>query len=134
MKKNRFLGIFDSIDCHTLFIPAVTKDLLQDLSKAKESDLTSDYKSDRDALLEKLRLGLIPKEKNGRPINGAELASLLRLLVDAANGGLLARIPNRWESFIDQLKGSAQADCLKFYEAEMARISNDDDDQGGMDG
>jgi hypothetical protein len=28
------LGIFDTVDCHTLFLPATTKHLLQDLSKA----------------------------------------------------------------------------------------------------
>ena len=29
-------GIFDSVDCHTLFLPATRKNLLQDLSRVKQ--------------------------------------------------------------------------------------------------
>lgn len=31
----RCTGIFDSVDCHTLFLPATKKNLLQDLSRVK---------------------------------------------------------------------------------------------------
>ena len=117
-----FTGIFDSVDCHTLFLPAVQKNLLQDLSHAKEDDLTTDYKNDRKALFEKMQTKLQPKEKNGRLINGPELASLLRLLVAAANEGSLAAIPGLWTIFVDGLKESARGDCLVFYEAEMSII------------
>jgi hypothetical protein len=122
------LGIFDSVDCHTLFIPAMQKHLLQDLSQAQEDDLTSDYKQDRDLLFQKLKAKLRPKEKNRQTINGAELASLLRLLVAAANEGSLAAIPGRWRIFVDGLKDTARSDCLVFYDAEMSIIHSKYDD------
>ena len=33
--------------------------------KATEGDLTPEYKEERDGLMEKLKSGLVPKEKNG---------------------------------------------------------------------
>ncbi|XP_078606478.1 uncharacterized protein LOC144879110 [Branchiostoma floridae x Branchiostoma japonicum] len=114
------LGVFNSVDCHTLFLPATRRELLQDLSQAREEDLTDEYREERDSLISKLRKGLVPKEKNDQPITGAELASLLDILVNAANEGSLAQIPSRWNVFIDKLERTAKEDCLLFYEGEMA--------------
>ncbi|XP_035685285.1 guanylate-binding protein 2-like [Branchiostoma floridae] len=58
------LGVFKSVDCHTLFLPATRRELLQDLSQAREEDLTEEYREERDSLISKLRKGLVPKEKN----------------------------------------------------------------------
>ncbi|XP_072177130.1 uncharacterized protein [Diadema setosum] len=114
------LEVFQRVDCKTLFFPATTKDLLQDLSKAKEEDLTEDYRRERNELIEELKSGLVPKEKNGKPIRGPEMASLLDVLVTAANEGSLSQIPSRWSSFIQNLEQSSVEDCLKFYDADMS--------------
>ena len=76
--------------------------------KATEEDLTEEYREERDKLMAKLKTGLVPKEKNGihsetltvievrcfagRPITGPELATLLEILVTAANEGSLAEV------------------------------------------
>ena len=111
--------MFESVDCHTLFLPATKRTVLQDLStvhfvkcqyifdslslclsvslslsslslslslclslslslsslslslslslppQAKEKDLTSEYKEERDNLLKLIQRKLKPKEKNG---------------------------------------------------------------------
>ncbi|XP_030853992.1 guanylate-binding protein 2 [Strongylocentrotus purpuratus] len=114
------MDVFQSVDCRTLFFPATTKEILQDLSKAKESDLTIDYRQERDELIKGLKAGLVPKEKNGKLLGGPEMASLLNVLVTAANEGSLSQIPSRWSSFIQSLEQSAVEDCLKFYEADMS--------------
>lgn len=111
--------IFRSVECHTLFLPAVKKHLLNDLSLAQESDLTDEYKSERQDLINKLKKQIVPKEKNNKPITGIELAALLEILVNAANDGSLADVPNRWDAFINRLQQTALQDCLKFYEADM---------------
>ncbi|XP_022084340.1 uncharacterized protein LOC110975829 isoform X2 [Acanthaster planci] len=113
------LDIFQDVDCHTLFFPATKKEILQDLSLAREEDLTAEYKVERNRLINILRQGIIPKEKNGRPITGAELASLIEVLVTAANEGSLSQIPSRWSAFIQSMEQSAVQDCLKFYDTEM---------------
>ncbi|KXJ23571.1 hypothetical protein AC249_AIPGENE12446 [Exaiptasia diaphana] len=58
----------------------------------------------------------------GSPITGPEFASLLEILVEAANEGSLAQIPSRWNIFIEKLEKTAKEDCLSFYEGEMALL------------
>lgn len=79
--------------------------------QAREVDLTPEYREERDRLKDRLTSDLVPKEKNGecllycfhirctllssiigRPITGPELASLLEVLVSAANEGSLAEV------------------------------------------
>ncbi|XP_048587556.1 guanylate-binding protein 2 [Nematostella vectensis] len=117
-------AIFPSVECHTLFFPATKKAILQDLSKAREEDLTEEYREERDELLEKMRRSIRHKGKNGSPITGPELASLLEILVEAANEGSLAQIPSRWNTFLEKLERTANEDCLEFYEGEMALLHN----------
>ncbi|XP_033642989.1 guanylate-binding protein 5-like [Asterias rubens] len=113
------MDIFPEVECHTLFFPATKKEILQDLSLAREEDLTAEYKVERNRLIHTLRQGIIPKEKNGRPITGAELVALIDVLVTAANEGSLSQIPSRWSAFIQSMEQSAVGDCLRFYETEM---------------
>ncbi|XP_065311128.1 uncharacterized protein [Dermacentor albipictus] len=117
--KISLLDLFKSLECHTLFIPAVKRPLLTDLSQASEEDLTSEYIEERNALMKKLHEVLVPKTKNGKPITGAELAGLLQVLVDAANEGSLADVPSRWSAFVDRLMNSAAEDCFQIYTSEM---------------
>uniref|UniRef100_A0A1X7U5G1 GB1/RHD3-type G domain-containing protein n=1 Tax=Amphimedon queenslandica TaxID=400682 RepID=A0A1X7U5G1_AMPQE len=113
------LSMFESVDCHTLFLPATKKSLLQDLSQAKEEDLTEEYKEERDSLLKLINLNLKPKIKNGKSITGPELASLLEILVAAANKGSLAEVPSRWNAFLEQMHLNSVNDCILFYESEV---------------
>ena len=114
------LDIFSEVDCHTLFLPATTEYLLNDLSKAREEDLTDKYRQDRDALRNKLSLNMKPKKNHSRFVTGVELAHLLKVLVSAANDGNLASVPSRMERFVEKIQSSATDDCLKFYEDEMS--------------
>ncbi|XP_077505269.1 uncharacterized protein LOC144115021 isoform X2 [Amblyomma americanum] len=117
--KISLLDVFKSLECHTLFIPAVKRTLLTDLSQASEEDLTDEYIEERNALAKKLYEVLVPKTKNGKPITGTELAGLLRVLVDAANDGSLADVPSRWSAFVERLMNSAAEDCAQIYISEM---------------
>lgn len=117
--KISLLDLFKSLECHTLFIPAVKRPLLTDLSQASEEDLTEEYIQERNALSKKLYDTLVPKTKNGKPISGAELAGLLQVLVDAANDGSLADVPSRWSAFVDRLMNSAAEDCTEIYMTNM---------------
>lgn len=117
--KISLLDIFKQVDCHTLFLPATKKALLQNLNYATEDDLTLEYREERDLLIEKIKSNLKPKSKSGRFISGVELSHLLKILVSAANDGNLASVPSRWESFMESLLSSSVTACVKFYEDEM---------------
>lgn len=113
------LDIFQTVDCHTLFIPAFERDLLTDLSRAVDDDLNSDYRRERDQLIKKLKNQVVPKEKDEKFVTGSDLAQLLRVLVSAANDGSLADVPSRWDTFVDRLQTTASDDCTTFYTREL---------------
>ena len=113
------LDIFERVECHTLFIPAFDRDLLTDLSHARDSDLNADYRLERDQLIRKLKNTVKPKEKNDKYVSGSDLAQLLRVLITAANDGSLADVPSRWDSFVDRLQTTASDDCTTFYMKEL---------------
>lgn len=113
------LEIFEKVDCHTLFIPAFERELLTDLSQAKDSDLSTDYRRERDNLIKKLRESVVPKDKDNNYVTGSDLAQLLRVLVTAANDGSLADVPSRWDTFVERLQSTASDDCTKFYNKEL---------------
>lgn len=114
--------IFPSVDCHTLFIPSASRKHLMDLSKTRDADLTAEYRSDRDQLIEKIKSNIEPKLKNDKPFTGTEIVLLLRILVNAANAGSLKDIPNRWDAFLDTLQKSSIEDCFKFYQSHMNNL------------
>ncbi|XP_040075603.2 guanylate-binding protein 1 [Ixodes scapularis] len=126
--KISLLDIFKSLECHTLFLPAVKRLLLTDLSEAREEDLTEEYIEERDALSKKLLATLVPKTKNGRPVTGAELVTLFEVLVEASNDGSLADVPSRWTSFVERIMDSSTEDCTHFYESEMQVLFKKNDD------
>lgn len=123
------LDIFKSVDCHTMFIPATQRPLLNDLSKARESDLTLEYREERDALIYKLTRELAPKKKQGRFLSGVQLAHLLTVLVTAANEGSLADVPSRWDAFVERLQLTATEDCHRFYEEEVTSFTSSGGDK-----
>ncbi|KAI6661662.1 Guanylate-binding protein 1-like [Oopsacas minuta] len=130
MKENQdfdlsLAEIFADLQCHPIFIPSAEKKILEDLSLAKESDLTSDFKADRDALKLRITANIKPKMKYNSPIRGPELAALLRVLVSASNDGSLPEIPGRWKIFLDQLKITSKESCIRFYNSEFAVFKNE---------
>ncbi|KJE92442.1 hypothetical protein CAOG_003419 [Capsaspora owczarzaki ATCC 30864] len=112
--------VFPSLACHTLFLPAATRERLIDLSMVSENDLTEDYRQDRDALWADLRTKVIPKTHKGKQIGGIQLGALARVLVFAANHGSMVRIPSIWHMFLDQQRKIARSECTAFYRREMS--------------
>lgn len=123
--KVSLLDIFSEVDCHTLFLPATKKSVLQNLSGTSDADLTPEYREERDHLIRKIESKLRPKSRAGRNINGAELSFLLQVIVKAANEGNLASVPSRWESFMENLLTSSVTACVKFYDDEMKNSIQD---------
>lgn len=113
------LDIFEDVDCHTMFIPAFERDLLMDLSKATEDNLSDVYRAERDELKKKLKSKIKPKEKSEKFVSGPDLAKLMTVLVNAANDGSLADVPSRWDSFVERLQSTASDDCYTFYNREL---------------
>jgi len=115
-------SIFPSIECSTLFLPAVEKDNLRHLDDLSEDQFTSDYKNDIKTLKDKVFKGLKLKKKMSKPMDGPGLATLLRLLVQFANEGAFPQIPSLWSGFLALQKQNSVSDSLNKYKQQMAEF------------
>eukprot|EP00124_Ichthyophonus_hoferi_P001899 Ihof_evm5s113 gene=Ihof_evmTU5s113 len=134
-------ALFPSVDCHTLFLPAVTKTLLTDLSNADESQLTEEYRADRDDLITKI-LGVVQPKYLGRWVgigglvecmllcagiplieanafsgwlDGPGLSTLTAFLAEASNQGALVKLPSLWAQWIGVQTGNVKRDTFTNY-------------------
>jgi hypothetical protein len=143
---NELDKVFDKgIDCHTMFLPAIDHEHLEDLSKTPLSDLTpglissyfrdfSEYRRDLISLRDKILNKLNSKTTTRGPINGATLSSLIRyspispisqiirFLVLSANENRIPQLPSLWQSWINQQSETAIQDALSGYRREMGHV------------
>jgi len=112
----------NGINCHTMFLPALDHDSLEDLSKSTLSELTPEYRRDLLQLRDDILNKLTAKKTTRGPVNGATLASLLRFLVLSANENRIPQLPSLWQSWLNQQSESAIQDALSSYRREMGPI------------
>ncbi|KYQ99920.1 guanylate-binding protein [Tieghemostelium lacteum] len=105
--------IFPSIDCHTLFIPSGDKKTLRHLDKSSISDLNPTYLRELYVLKDHIFNSLKPK------MSGPSVSSLLKLLVDVANGNKFPSVPSIWSGFIREQQHSAHSDAVIGYRDKM---------------
>ncbi|KAF2076371.1 hypothetical protein CYY_002328 [Polysphondylium violaceum] len=106
--------IFPSIECHTLFIPSGDRDTLRYLNRAKMSDLNPTYIRELNQLKHSLFNSLKPK------LSGPAFGTLLRLLVDVANGNKFPTVPSIWSGFIKQQQQNALEDSITGYKEKIS--------------
>ncbi|KAL6054572.1 Guanylate-binding protein, N-terminal domain [Balamuthia mandrillaris] len=109
--------IFPSLECHTVFLPAATKEQLRQLDMVKDSDLSEEYKQDMEELRRKVFSSITPKQlRDGSVVNGAGLAGLLRLYVHSVNAGEFPIVPSVWDGFLELQSRTAHDDALSHYQ------------------
>eukprot|EP01132_Coremiostelium_polycephalum_P000986 gene986-1252_t len=105
--------IFPSIECHTLFIPSGDKTTLRHLDQARIEDLNPTYLKELALLKDSLFNSLKPK------LTGPAFGSLLKLLVEVANGNKFPTVPSIWAGFIKEQQQNALEDCIAAYKEKM---------------
>lgn len=113
-------GLFPSVECQTLFLPATSRAALHNLSAVAPAQLTAEFREDVAATTQRILTSLRPKTQNNRPLSGPGLASLVRLIVEGLNQGQLFDIPSRWSSFSDHLRVSSMRAAVTHFEAEVS--------------
>jgi len=133
-------GLFPSVECQTLFLPATTRPALHRLASLPPSQLTPDFLTDVDSLLARILSSLQPKTHSSSsssssssstdtttpstppslPLSGAGLAALVRLIVDGLNQGQLYNVPSRWSSFSSHLRLSSIRAAVTHFESEVS--------------
>jgi len=119
--ENGISEVFKSISCHTLFIPALKLEHLQDLSVlTNPNELTQEFRSELDTLKRNVLKDMIAKNTITGKMTGQSLEVLLRFLVTAANDNRAwPHLPSLWVSWLTNLIESAQSDVLLAYRKEM---------------
>lgn len=114
--------VFPESYCKTLFLPATGRTTLQNLDSMDMDKLTEEYQEDRSELVSHL-IGSLRKhlqasvaeitggETGVKPAprvsarTGKAIAGMVRVLVNAANGGQMSKIPSMWDLFMkDQIQ------------------------------
>eukprot|EP01133_Synstelium_polycarpum_P002483 gene2483-2824_t len=106
--------IFPSIKCHTLFIPSGDRTTLRHLDRAKVDDLSPIYRKE----VEDLKNTLFQSIKTKLP--GPAIGSLIKLLVEVANGNNFPTVPSIWAGFLKQQQLSAMEDSVTDYKDKMS--------------
>lgn len=125
-------GLFPSVECQTLFLPATTRPALHRLASIPPSQLTPDFLADVDNLLARILSSLRPKTHSSSstdttrtttppslPLSGAGLSALVRLVVDGLSQGQLYDVPTRWSSFASHLRLSSIRAAVLHFESEV---------------
>jgi len=130
-------GLFPSVECQTLFLPATTRPDLHRLASLPPSQLTPDFLADVDSLLARILSSLRPKTHSSHstststdtpsttvppsslPLSGVGLAALVRLIVDGLSQGQLYDVPTRWSSFASHLRLSSVRAAVVHFESAV---------------
>jgi len=142
--------IFQRRFCRTLFLPASTKEELQNLDQLDQKALTSEFNDDIANLIEHLgnELGaedlvnrqyldeaeatsqkiLAAESVEGRhPRKGREIEKYLRMLVEAANGNHLDKMPSRWNLYLKQQMEQSLGLALGTFTSQMEQVLSQDE-------
>ncbi|KAK5584396.1 hypothetical protein RB653_006007 [Dictyostelium firmibasis] len=118
--------IFPSIECHTLFLPSGDRNILRHLDKAKLNDLNPIYIKELNQLKSSLFNDNDIDNNNNNiksKLTGPSISTLLRLLVEVANGNKFPTVPSIWSGFIKQQQQSALEDSIIAYKDKMSTIT-----------
>ncbi|GAM25245.1 hypothetical protein SAMD00019534_084200, partial [Acytostelium subglobosum LB1] len=108
--------IFPDIQCHTLFIPSSDRNTLRHLDQAKIGDLSPIYLDELNTLKKSIFHSIKPK------MQGPAIGSLIKLLVEVANGNTFPTVPSVWVGFIKQQQSLALSDSLVLFKEKMAPV------------
>lgn len=126
--------IFPSAHCKTLFFPTTELEDLTYLDKQDAAVLTERYKKDKDGLVAHIIANLHMSEQQGgnevqklgvAPTgwwsgrSGAQISSLVSVLVDAANRGQMDSIPSMWELFIQKQITAAEQQSQRVFKITL---------------
>lgn len=93
--------MFASVHCRTLFLPHTSRETLQHLDRVTESELTTEYKQDLQALKQLVFSNQLLTNKG----TGKHLVHLLRWLVEMVNlqneMGVFPEAPSSWTAFVE---------------------------------
>jgi hypothetical protein len=119
--KRGLRSMFTSTDCKTMSIPTFQGQKLLAHLDSKSVVLATEYESDIDALRRSIVESLKQRERDDSQVrSGASIVNFLNILVKAANGGAMSKVPSMWASFLKHQIDEAKSTAQEVHEANLA--------------
>lgn len=98
-----------------LFLPATSKEQLQDLSRLKWDQLTEEYRSEIGLLQGHLMRNVKARRFGGRTATGPALAQALHFTIQALQQGMFHELPSLWTSWTAQVAEMSLRDADEYF-------------------
>jgi len=115
-------SLYKEVRVHTLFLPATTKEHLQDLSKLRLSELNPEFQTELDQLRSHLTNKLEARGFQGRKMSGSSLSNALRFMLKGLRDGMFHELPSVWESWTLHIAEVSLDDAEKWFGALAQEI------------
>lgn len=119
--------IYGDINVHTLFLPATSREHLQDLSKLDWGELTPEFREEVSVLRRKILGQLEAWKLDGRILNGRRLEQAIRFIVHALQRGMFHELPSLWLTWTSQVSEMSLQDADKWFASMLSHIDAADD-------
>jgi hypothetical protein len=113
--ENYFKKVFPSVSVHTLFLPAVKQEALQDLSQIPYGTLTPEFRSEVGQLRQYLLKNVRAKPFEGHGMTGAEIATALHFVARGLTDGFFPDLPSLWQSWQMQVAALSVEDAARWF-------------------
>jgi hypothetical protein len=122
--SNFLTDLFRDVRVHTLFLPATSREQLQDLSRLTPDQLTPEFRDEVSKLRNHITRGLLPRQFRGKQVTGPVLAKELRFVVQGLQKGMLQELPSLWRSWVTQVEEVSLNDADALF-AKLAQSFDD---------
>lgn len=119
--------IYSDLRVHTLFLPATTKEHLQDLSRLRWDELTPAFKMEVSILREQVLRNLEARRFEGKATTGRTLERAIRFIVQALQRGMFHELPSLWRTWSSQVADMSMQDADTWFASMMAKVDTQDD-------
>jgi hypothetical protein len=113
--ENYFKKVFPSVSVHTLFLPAVKQEALQDLSQIPYGTLTPEFRSEVGQLRQYLLKNARAKPFEGHGMTGSEIATALHFVARGLTDGFFPDLPSLWQSWQLQVAALSVEDAARWF-------------------
>lgn len=114
--------LYSDIRVRTLFLPATTKDELQDLSRVAWDALTPEFKDEVVMLRRSILQTLQARQFDGQKMTGRSLDRALRFIVQALQRGMFHDLPSLWHTWSTQVAIMSLNDAESWFSALLSHI------------
>jgi len=119
--------LYTDLKVHTLFLPATTKEHLQDLSRMKWNQLTPEFRSEISALRDHVLRKLEARTFEGKSVTGRTLERAVRFMVQALHRGMFHELPALWATWSAQVSDMSLQDAETWFNALVANVDSAED-------